>query len=74
MYIDHLNFNKNRVEGSGQDERGEFSVSGTYQMSSGSIEFLRQYPGDKQNITQFTGKYDSSNNSIEGTWKLKGGQ
>jgi hypothetical protein len=43
-------------------------------MSSGSIEFLRQYPEDKQNITQFTGKYDTSNNSIEGTWKLKGGQ
>lgn len=51
IFFDHLTFNKNKVEGSGHDELGEFTVVGTYQLSTGAVEFLKQYNGDKQNIT-----------------------
>jgi len=51
LFFDHLNFNKNRVEGLGHDERGDFTLSGTLQVSTGAIEILKQYLGDKQNIT-----------------------
>ena len=30
LFFDHLNFNKNKVEGSGHDDRGDFTLTGTY--------------------------------------------
>ena len=51
IFFDHLNFNKNKVEGSGHDDRGDFTLTGTYQASTGAIEILKQYGGDKQTVT-----------------------
>jgi hypothetical protein len=37
MLIEHLAFNKNRVEGAGTDDNGEFQITGNIQVSTNNI-------------------------------------
>jgi len=62
-----LEFELGRMTGTGRDRVGTFTINGTYQVTDGLCEFLKQYPGS--HAVNYHGFNEGK--GIWGKWELR---